>query len=75
RNAHPVLHLGARGIGSAEALPVDEEIHLGVKKLMSERGLDYAKALREFLAANPSLGERYRAKHAVIAGAERAISN
>ena len=63
RNASPVVQWGARGIGSAEALPVDEEINLGVKRLMSEKGFDYAKALTQFLAANPGLGEQYRAKH------------
>jgi phage I-like protein len=63
RNAPPVIRLGAKGIGSADPLPVDEEVHLGVKRLMSEKGLNYSKALKELLAANPSLGERYRQKH------------
>ncbi|MGH9434845.1 MAG: phage protease [Terriglobia bacterium] len=63
RNAAPAVRLGTRGIGSAESLPVDEEVHLGVKRLMEDKGLNYAKALREFLSANPSLGEQYRQKH------------
>ncbi|MGH9397173.1 MAG: phage protease [Terriglobia bacterium] len=63
RNAAPVVRLGTKGIGSGEVLPVDEEVHLGVKRLMDERGLDYAKALKEFLSSNPSLGEQYRRKH------------
>lgn len=75
RNAPPVVHLGAMGIGSAEALPVDQEVHLGVKKIMNERGLDYAKALKEFLTANPGLGEKYRARHSKPVGEEARYSN
>jgi phage I-like protein len=63
RNASPAVSFEIRGIGSGEGLPVDEEVHLGVKKLMSETGLDYARALKEFLSENPSLGEQYRHKH------------
>ncbi|HEX5481950.1 MAG TPA: phage protease [Terriglobia bacterium] len=63
RSAPPVVRLGVKGIGSGEALPVDEEINLGVKRLMSEKGLDYASALKEFLAANRALGDQYRHKH------------
>lgn len=63
RNAAPAVRLGSKGIGSGETVPVDEEVHLGVRRLMNESGLDYAKALKEFLSANPSLGEQYRYKH------------
>lgn len=63
RNTSPVVRWGTKGIGSAEILPVDEEIDLGVKRLMSEKGLDYAKALKQFLAAHPGIGEQYRRKH------------
>jgi len=63
KNTSPVVRWGAKGIGSAELLPVDEEIDLGVKRLMSERNLDYAKALKQFLAVHPDLGEQYRRKH------------
>ncbi|MGH9342786.1 MAG: phage protease [Terriglobia bacterium] len=63
RNAVPVVRFGVKGLGSSEGLPLDEEIHLGVKQLMNETGLDYAKALKEFLSANPALGEQYRRKH------------
>ncbi|MGH9438920.1 MAG: hypothetical protein ACRD22_13750, partial [Terriglobia bacterium] len=56
--------------GSAEVLQVDEEIDLGVKRLMSEKGFDYAKALRQFLAAHPGLGEQYRRKHTYPTAAE-----
>ncbi|MGH9377168.1 MAG: phage protease [Terriglobia bacterium] len=63
RNAAPAVRLGVKGLGSADGLPLDEEIHLGVKQLMSETGIDYAKALKEFLSANPALGEQYRRKH------------
>ncbi|MDE3179950.1 MAG: hypothetical protein KGM47_09870 [Acidobacteriota bacterium] len=63
RGAAPAVRLGARGIGSGEALPVDEEVHLGASRLMDEKGLDYAKALKAFLSSNPALGEQYRARH------------
>lgn len=63
RNAAPAVRLDVKGLGSSEALPLDEEIHLGVKQLMSETGLDYAKALKRFLSANTALGEMYRRKH------------
>lgn len=63
RNASPAVRFDVRGIGSGEGLPVDEEVHLGVRKLMSDTGLDYARALKEFLSENPSLGEQYRRKH------------
>ncbi|MGH9358549.1 MAG: phage protease [Terriglobia bacterium] len=70
RGASPVVRWGANGIGSAEVLQVDEEIDLGVKRLMSEKGFDYAKALRQFLAAHPGLGEQYRRKHTYPTAAE-----
>lgn len=63
RNATPAIRFGTKGIGSGESLPVDEEVHLGVKRLMEDKGLNYAKALKEFLSSNPSLGEQYRQKH------------
>lgn len=63
RNAPSAIRLGVKGLGSSEAMPLDEEIHLGVKHLMTETGLDYAKALKTFLSANPALGEQYRRKH------------
>lgn len=62
-NAPPAVHLDVKGLGSSEGLPLDEEIHLGVKQLMRETGLDYAKALKQFLSANSTLGEQYRRKH------------
>lgn len=70
RNAVPVVRLGVKGLGSSESLPLDEEIHLGVKQLMNETGLDYAKALKEFLSANPALGEQYRRKHTLPSSLE-----
>lgn len=63
RNAPSAIRLGVKGLGSSEAMPLDDEIHLGVKHLMTETGLDYAKALKKFLSANPALGEQYRRKH------------
>lgn len=63
RNASPAVRLDVRGLGSSEGLSLDEEIHLGVKQLMRETGLDYARALKQFLSANSALGEQYRRKH------------
>lgn len=75
RNAAPVVRLGVKGLGSSESLPLDEEIHLGVKQLMNETGLDYAKALKEFLSANPVLGEQYRRKHTLPSSLEARSDN
>ncbi|MGH9351865.1 MAG: phage protease [Terriglobia bacterium] len=73
RNAAPVVRFGVKGLGSSESLPLDEEIHLGVKQLMNETGLDYAKALKEFLSANPALGEQYRRKHTLPTSLETPV--
>lgn len=70
KSAPPVVHLGTRGFSSAEMPPVDQEVHLGATRLMNERGLDYAKALKEFLSANPPLGEQYRRRHSSRADAD-----
>lgn len=74
KNASPAVRWGTKGIGYAAPLSVDEEIDLGVKKLMSEQGLDYAKGLKQFLTAHPDLGEQYRTKHSVRVGADGTAS-
>ncbi len=55
--------LGAQGLGAAERGTPEEEIDLGVKKLMRESKLDYASAFKQFLSENPVLAEQYRARH------------
>lgn len=74
RSAPAVVHLGTRGFSSAEAPPVDQEVHIGATRLMNERGLDYAKALKEFLSANPPLGEQYRRRHSSRVDADGAAN-
>jgi phage I-like protein len=62
KNAQAVK-LGAVGFGDSERPDVDQEVDLGVKKLMSEKKLDYASAYRQFCKDNPVLIEQYRQKH------------
>ncbi|HEV2177363.1 MAG TPA: phage protease [Terriglobia bacterium] len=61
--AMPVVRLGAEGIGSGESLPVDQEVDVEVKRLMSEQNVTYGKALKELLRENPGLEARYRRAH------------
>jgi phage I-like protein len=61
--ATPVVRLGADGIGSAEMVPVDQEVDRGVRRLMSERSVSYAKALKQLFRENPGLEARYRQEH------------
>ncbi len=61
--AVPVLRLGTIGLGSTDQVPVDQEVDLETKKLMSEKKLSYGKAMKELFRANPQLEERYRAAH------------
>jgi len=58
-----VVPLGVRGLGSGEGLPVDEEVDLGVKRVMSEQKLSYGKALKQLFKEEPGLEARYRAAH------------
>ncbi|MGH9690307.1 MAG: hypothetical protein ACRD4C_04285, partial [Candidatus Acidiferrales bacterium] len=62
--------LGAHGFGSAERGTPDDEIDLGVKKLMRDSKLDYATAYRQFLSENPVLADQYRSKHSARVNAD-----
>lgn len=57
------VQLGMRGIGEGQAMTPDQEVETGTKQLMSEKKLDYPKALKQFLGDNPALAGRYRAAH------------
>jgi len=58
-----VVRLGSDGIGSGESVPVDQEVDLGARLLMSEQKISYAKALKALFRENPALEARYRAAH------------
>jgi hypothetical protein len=58
-----VVRLGSDGIGSGESVPVDQEVDLGARLLMSEQKISYAKALKALFRDNPALEARYRAAH------------
>lgn len=61
--AVPVVRLESQGIGSGEQIPVDQEIDLEVKRLMSEQKMSYGRALKQLLHENPALETRYREAH------------
>jgi phage I-like protein len=61
--AVPVLRLGTVGLGDAQQLPVDQEVDIETKKLMSEKKLNYGRAMKEVFRSNSQLEERYRAAH------------
>ncbi len=61
--AVPVVMFGTLGFGSAEPVPVDQEVDREVKRLMSERSLGYSKAMKLLFKENRQLEERYRAAH------------
>jgi phage I-like protein len=61
--AVPVVALASVGLGSTENIPVDKEVDMETKKLMSEKKIGYGKAMKEVFKANPQLEERYRAAH------------
>jgi phage I-like protein len=63
KNAPQAVKLGSVGFGDTERPSVDEELDLGVKKLMSEKKLGYPDAYRQFCKENPVLAEQYRRKH------------
>jgi hypothetical protein len=58
-----VVRLGSNGIGSGESVPVDQEVDLGARRLMSEQKISYGKALKALFRENPALEARYRAAH------------
>jgi len=61
--AVPAIQFGSVGLGSTEKLPVDQEVDIETKKLMSEKKLSYGKAMKELFRSNPALEDRYRAAH------------
>jgi phage I-like protein len=61
--ATPVVRLGSEGIGSGEAVPVDQEVDLGARRVMSEQKVSYGKALKLLFRENPALEARYREAH------------
>ncbi|HEV2425877.1 MAG TPA: phage protease [Terriglobia bacterium] len=61
--AAAVVRLGSAGIGSGEPVPVDQEVDLGARRLMSEQKISYGKALKALFRENPALEARYRAAH------------
>ena len=61
--ATPVVRLGSEGIGSGEAIPVDQEVDLGARRVMSEQKVSYGKALKLLFRENPALEARYREAH------------
>ena len=61
--AAPLVRLGSEGIGSGEAVPIDQEVDLGVRRLMSEQRISYGKALKALFREHPALEARYRSAH------------
>ncbi len=61
--AVPVVQLASVGLGSADQVPVDQEVDIETKKLMSEKGLSYGSAMKQVLQGNAQLKERYHAAH------------
>lgn len=69
-NGARAVQLGSQGFGTGERLSVDEEVSLGVKKLMADQKLDYTTAYRQFLSENPVLAGQYRANHSICVNAD-----
>jgi len=61
--ATPAVRLGSEGIGSGEAVPVDQEVDLGARRVMSEQKVSYGRALKLLFRENPALEARYREAH------------
>jgi len=61
--AAPLVRLGSEGLGSGEAVPIDQEVDMGVRRLMSELKTSYGKALKALFRDNPALEARYRTAH------------
>jgi phage I-like protein len=66
------VNLSTVGLGSAEAVSVDEEVATEAKRVMSEKKLGYSAALKEVLRTNPHLAEQYRKEHSRQIGGEAA---
>ncbi|HEV2424310.1 MAG TPA: phage protease [Terriglobia bacterium] len=56
-------NLSSQGNPGAGPLPVDQEVHQGVQKLMADRKLGYGKAMKALFSENPDLEKRYQAEH------------
>ena len=61
--AVPVVAFGAVGLGSTEQMPVDQEVDVETKRLMSEKKIGYGRAMKELFKSNPALEQRYREAH------------
>ena len=61
--ATPAVRLGSEGIGSGEAVPVDQEVDLAARRVMSEQKVSYGRALKLLFRENPALEARYREAH------------
>jgi phage I-like protein len=74
KNAVPLVTFGTTGFGCSQPVSVDEEIALGVKRLMSEdRNLRYPQALKRILKENPDLERRYHGQHLKPAPVETSV--
>ncbi len=74
KNAPQAVKLGSTGFGDSERPDVDQEVDLGVRKLMSDKKLGYADAYRQFCKENPVLIEQYRQKHTRAVNADGTAS-
>jgi len=63
KNAIPVLKLGTTGIGAGQPMSVDDEVRVRTEKLMEDKKVPYAKALKQVLASDTQLARRYHAAH------------
>lgn len=70
----PRVNLSTVGLGSAEAVSVDEEVSAETRRLMSEKNLGYAAALKEVLRANPQLAQNYHKEHSRQIGGDSAAN-
>jgi len=61
--AVPVVAFGSVGLGSTEQMPVDQEVDVETKRLMSEKKIGYGRAMKELFKSNPALEQRYREAH------------
>jgi Mu-like prophage I protein len=71
----PVVRLGVDGVGGGEPIPVDQEVDMGVRRLMSEQKLSYGKALKALFRESPALEVRYRAAHSRNLGEDEPIGD
>ena len=55
--------LGTTGIGAGQPMSVDDEVRVRTEKLMEDKKVPYAKALKQVLASDTQLARRYHAAH------------